>query len=170
MTVDTEVKVRDLMRTHVTTLQADAPILSAIELLEENRISGAPVVNAKGVLSGFLSLRDIARSDHLRADRFDEELRERMLARRMEEFSGGMDEDEEESDWEESDEPTQLAADRVRDWMNPEVISISPDATLRQVCKKMAADKIHRVLVVEDGQLVGIVTSFDVVTHVARSK
>ena len=83
--------------------------------------------------------------------------------------SSQQDEDEEESDWEESDEPNQLAADRVRDWMNPEVISISPDATLRQVCK-MAADKIHRVLVVEDGHSVGIVTSFDVVTHVARSK
>ena len=55
-------RVRDYMATDLTTLQPDMEILHAMEMLLEKRISGAPVVDAEGVMVGVLSKKDCLRA------------------------------------------------------------------------------------------------------------
>ncbi len=50
----------------------------------------------------------------------------------------------------------------VRDWMTPDPISISPKATLPEAQRIMRDSKIRRLLVVDKGKVVGIVTKGDV--------
>lgn len=50
----------------------------------------------------------------------------------------------------------------VKDWMTPEVISITPDTTLPEAHRLMIQKQIRRLPVVQKGRLVGIVTRGDV--------
>ncbi|MEX0957180.1 MAG: CBS domain-containing protein [Rhizobiaceae bacterium] len=51
-------KIRDYMTTALITLTPEMEVLHAMEMLLERRISGAPVVDAKGELVGMLSKKD----------------------------------------------------------------------------------------------------------------
>lgn len=51
-------KIRDYMAASLVTLPPDMEILRAMEILLEERISGAPVVDAGGRLVGVLSKKD----------------------------------------------------------------------------------------------------------------
>ena len=57
---------------------------------------------------------------------------------------------------------------RVRDLMTPTVVSVEPDTTLRRAADLMRARLIGSLPVVEDGQLVGIVTATDVFDALGR--
>ena len=50
----------------------------------------------------------------------------------------------------------------VREWMTPDPITIGPDTTLPQAHKLMKENEIRRLPVVDDGQLLGILTRGDV--------
>lgn len=51
---------------------------------------------------------------------------------------------------------------QVRELMNPDVFALPPDASVRQVIEEMLAHRIGAVLVIDDGQLLGIVSYVDV--------
>src|SRR5699024_6394535 len=53
--------VEALMKTDVYTLESDQTVLEALQTFAERGISGAPIVNADGSLSGFLSDGDVMR-------------------------------------------------------------------------------------------------------------
>jgi CBS domain-containing protein len=50
----------------------------------------------------------------------------------------------------------------VRDIMTPLVVSVELDESALEVAVKMLAFKLHRLLVVDDGVLVGVISTFDV--------
>lgn len=161
-----DVLARELMRTDVLTLTIDTPVREAVERLEEYRVTGAPVVDPSGRLLGFLSLRDIARSEHVKDDRIE--------AERGSWPTGASDEDE---GWDEQGSylsedysPRVVGGATVGDWMTHEVISVEPQTPLQQVCATMVDEGVHRVLVVDKGALRGIVSTFDVVRHLATRK
>ncbi len=52
-------RARDVMSTNVISVQKDAPIFEAVELLVENNISGLPVVEDDMTLAGILSEKDV---------------------------------------------------------------------------------------------------------------
>jgi CBS domain-containing protein len=52
-------KVADLMQTDVRTVTADMPVSEAIVALEEARVSGLPVVDARNRVIGVVSSTDI---------------------------------------------------------------------------------------------------------------
>ncbi|RME75297.1 MAG: CBS domain-containing protein [Chloroflexi bacterium] len=56
----------------------------------------------------------------------------------------------------------EMKKDLVRDWMTPNVITITPDTTLPEAHRLMVTNNIRRLPVIKDGQLVGIVTRGDV--------
>jgi CBS domain-containing protein len=56
--------VADVMSFDPVVVRADAPIEDAEELLEANRISGLPVVDAAGTLVGVISQTDLIRLAH----------------------------------------------------------------------------------------------------------
>jgi len=168
MSVKTECKVRDLMHTEVITIEASASLDEVVRVFEENRITGAPVVEAGGELVGVLSLRDIASSEHVSEGRLDEERREYYLANPIGEELEEASVDDEEFFAKEDYSPELLGQETARDWMSRDILSVKPGASLREACEIMAAESVHRLVVVESGKVRGIVTSMDVVRFVAR--
>ena len=61
-----------------------------------------------------------------------------------------------------------LAELRVRDIMTPHPLTVSPNDDVAVVATLMTSERVHRIPVVEDGELVGIVSSLDIVECVAR--
>lgn len=162
------VKAKDVMRSEVATLAADDSIESALALFEEARISGAPVVS-NGRLVGMLTLADVSRPEHLRAGRIETEREYELSEPSGEELTDELDPDEV-FYLKEDYSPEVLGRERVADWMTSGVVSVPAQATLQEVCRVMVERQIHRVCVAEGDKLVGLITSFDVVRHVAGGR
>jgi len=151
------VTARDLMQKDVLVLSPDDPIASAVASLEEYRVSGAPVVDSSGRLIGILSATDVVRSGHV-------------LDRGLEvEHSVPYAADDEEEDDDLPSPPSTTEPERVKDWMHFDAVTVPPEAPLKRLCTLMVEHGIHRVPVVDGGKLLGIVTTFDVVRHVAEA-
>lgn len=56
----------------------------------------------------------------------------------------------------------------AEDAMTREIVSIRSDAPVDEIAQLMFQQHIHRVLVVEDGQMIGMITSFDLLPLLAR--
>ncbi len=56
------------------------------------------------------------------------------------------------------------------DAMTKEIVSLTSEATIEQVAATMLMHRVHRVLVIEDGALVGVISSFDLLRVVAKQK
>ena len=54
-------KARDVMTSRVISIETDAPIMQAVRLMLQNRISGLPVVGSKGELVGMVTEGDFLR-------------------------------------------------------------------------------------------------------------
>ena len=63
-----------------------------------------------------------------------------------------------------------MAGFRVRDVMVTDVVTVTADAPVRDVARELVARRIHRVVVVDGGALVGIVSALDVVELVAEGR
>jgi CBS domain-containing protein len=160
---------RDLMHRDVVRLDSDTSIATAVEALESNGISGAPVVDASERLVGVFSLRDAARSEALNAGRFGERGGDdRVPDWAEEEYDDGSVLEDEISD---RDDYSTAAGggDTVAEWMNPTVIAVAPEASLKEVCRVMAREKIHRVFVVDNRRLSGVISSLDIVRLLSQA-
>ena len=150
---------RDVMQTGVVTLSADDPLYVAQQLFYEEGIHGAPVVDDLGRVVGVLSSSDVLRAV-LEAKHVDP----------AEPATYRSDLDDVFGAW-------QMAPDdfkeRVRDavvseFMTESPVEVTPDTTIPQLAKTMRENGIHRVIVVEDGALQGIVSTFDLVGLLER--
>jgi CBS domain-containing protein len=162
-----EARARDLMNRDIVRLDSDTSIAGAVDTLEANGISGAPVVDASERLVGVFSLRDAARSEALNAGRLGTRRGDdRVPDWSEEEGEDGFVLEDEISD---RDDYSTAAGggDTVSEWMNPTVIAVAPDATLKEVCKVMAREKIHRVFVVDGRRLSGVISSLDIVQYLS---
>ena len=63
-----------------------------------------------------------------------------------------------------------ICNDQVGDWMTPEVISVDVSLSLEGICHILAKNRIHRVFVMQDKRLLGVVSSMDVVATIASLK
>ncbi len=55
-------KIKDIMATELVLLRPELEIIHAMKILLENRVSGAPVVDAEGLIVGVLSKKDCLRA------------------------------------------------------------------------------------------------------------
>ena len=161
--------VSDYMQTDVATLRADATAEEAIALFEDYHISGAPVLNSSDELVGVLTASDIARTDHVAGDLIQTERSEYYLQDTVDDSLDDAAFDRAPFPQDEYS-PETLDRPRVKDWMNPNVVAVAPTTTVREACQRMVQESIHRVLVVDGGNLVGIFSSFDVVKAVAKKE
>jgi len=164
-----EVCARDLMQTDLHTISADAPVSEAIESLEDNRITGLVVEDGAGRLVGVLSSSDVARIEHLRAGHLTETHGDYDPANPTGEAMGEELPEDEQFVGREDYSMELLGRECVRDWMTPRIISVGPDASLREVCEVMLREGIHRVLVVEGNTLRGMISTMDIVRHLATN-
>lgn len=150
---------RDVMTPDPVTVPSHLSLPELGAFLVERRISGAPVVDAHGLLVGVVSVADLARAaglaGGLAVPRESDYLRfgELRLVQ----------------DWEEtpSSAPEPFHGDlgdhTVADIMSTLIYSVSEEAPVSEIARVMIRHHHHRVLVARDDQLLGIVTSLDLV-------
>ena len=165
--------VRDIMQTKVVSVTADISARALARILADGEISGVPVAGTGGRLQGVVSQTDLVRlaaeesNVHLTASALrggvgriedpDEEGVER------DPFGFFLPEDSPFSAQSfldalpESDFETVT----VGEIMTPVSFSIPPSTSLPELADFLVRGRIHRAVVVEDGRLVGIVTSND---------
>ncbi len=159
----TKVLAEEIMETDVLELTTLTPIECAVELLQEYAISGAPVVDEAGELVGVLSASDIIKRDCAHND-------EGAYGRCASYYSTDpFDSPASEFFGREDYRLDVLGRELTMDWMTPEVVSVGPDATLTEVCGVMAKESIHRVFVLKDKRIQGVVSTLDIVTYLAEN-
>lgn len=164
-----KVTAADLMQSKVLTLAAQASIREAVETFEEYHIKGAPVIDAAGKLVGVLTASDIANSAHMERDRIVETSGDYYLTDPLDDLGGDGSARSEQFRGKDNYSPELYGDVVVQDWMTPRVISVTLDASLDTICKTMVRESIHRVIVLENNHIRGIVTTFDVVRYLAEN-
>lgn len=150
---------RDLMTRTVVTLKEDQSAEEAFELLRAENISSAPVLDGDGKLIGLLSLADIAAAAvaevDLAADRSDPDF----LVR----------------GWEESANPDELRrlhimreGRLVRDLMSTHLVTADEETSVRDLARLMVTHRLHRLPILAEQRVVGILSSLDLLAALAE--
>jgi CBS domain-containing protein len=150
----------DIMQRDLVTVSPELPLLDAHQLFVSEEIHGAPVIDDSKAVRGVVSSADLLR---VVAEEYGSGGIAIDYLRDLVEFSG----------------PDRAAMpeafqDRLRelcvgDAMTYDVIQVSPDATLPEVAETLCDNRVHRVLVMDEDQLVGIVSTMDLVSVLRES-
>jgi len=181
--------LRDIMTTDIVTVSPDLPVREAIEILLRHHVSGAPVVAGGHVLGVITSydLLGVPTSDHGSETLADppDAWTERDAAgvpaqweievplpgeffRDPEVFGGA-----EVPAWVEgTDAPLDPEQEEVvvADVMSHAIHSLPPEASVAAAADCLRRLAVHRVLVMECGRLLGIVSSMDIAIAVAEER
>ena len=179
--------VRDIMSTDVVAISPEFRLRDAFDLLASRHLSGVPVVvgpRVVGVLSATDLLGFTAALPAVPAERPE--------AQELEEWQTP-------EEWEEGTEPpgaffhelwADVGADVLERFASPgapewdvlgehtvgeamtrqPLCTVAPDASVAQAARRLLSAGVHRLLVMEDGELVGLVTTSDIVRAVAEAK
>jgi CBS domain-containing protein len=134
-------RARDVMTQRVISIETDAPIMRAMRLMLQNRISGLPVVGPKGELVGMVTEGDFLRRGEIGTQRRRNRWLEFLIG------PGRL-----------ADEYVHARGRKVEEVMTPEPITATEDTPLDEVVRLMERHRIKRLPVLRDGKLVGIVT------------
>ena len=138
-----------LMKHEVYTLSENSSALDALRLFAEKGISGAPVVDSKGNLAGFVSDGDIIGT----------------LSRQNPTFTSFWAYTAEATGAEFEEKASQLADMPVGRVSTKNVLSVSIDDDMRDVCSLLAEHHLKKAPVLDGGRMVGIINRSDVIAH-----
>jgi len=142
-------KAADVMTRHVITVMPDATIEEAARLMLRHRISGLPVADRDGAILGIVTEGDLIQ----RAETDTEKQRPRWLELLV--GPGRL-----------AQEYVRSHARKVAEVMTTNVISVMPEASLRETVTLMEAKHVKRLPVIDGGRLVGIVSRANVMEAV----
>jgi CBS domain-containing protein len=128
-------KVREIMTKNVITAHENETMREVVLRLREKKITGVPVVNDEGKVVGIFSETDILNK-----------LPDILI----------------DADKIPLVDVKELTDHRIRDIMSKPPITVSPDDDIKTVAKIFLTKYIHRVPVIENEKLVGIVSLGDV--------
>ena len=144
------IPIRDIMHTHVVTIQPDQPVTDAAQLMQEHGIRRLPVVDALGNLVGIVTDSDVRE-----AESADSQLQNYATV-----YAPVQDDE-----W--------LT---VGDVMTRDVITIHQDATVGELATKFIEHKVGGLPVVATNEqsaksrrVIGIVTDTDIFRLIARA-
>lgn len=139
MNVQERVPVSSIMSTQLVVLNTTDSLEKAERLFKKHHIRHIPVVNGRKIV-GMLSLTDLLRIS----------------------FADGAYEEEEEieSVVYEMFSITQVMAKKVK--------TVNPLTTIKEVAELLAKEEFHALPVVEEGELVGIVTTTDLIKYLLK--
>ena len=145
-------KVSDIMTHPVITVTPETTVGEAAELMLEHRVSGLPVVDAAGAVTGIVTEGDLLR----RAETGTERRRARWL-----EFLIA---------------PGRLASEyahahgrRIDEVMTDTVLTVGPDDAVADLIDLLERRRIKRVPVIDRGRLVGIISRANLVRALVRN-
>ena len=146
-------KARDVMVSPVITVKQSSMVREVAKIFVQHRISGAPVVDDQGKLVGIVSEGDLMHRAEVGT--------ERKRSWWLHAFTAG----------------ETLAADyvkahacRVADVMTRGVVTAAPDTPLRDIAADLEKNAIKRMPILENGQLVGIVSRANLVQAMASTR
>jgi CBS domain-containing protein len=146
----------DLMVRNPVSIEADATVAEAVELLIEKGYSAAPVIDESGRAVGVLSRTDLVIHGRERRGGVHDYYISAELAESGAETRAYR--------------PDRDAGVRVSDLMTPVVFTVAPDAPASRVVGDMLALKVHRLFVSDpEGVLVGVISALDVLQHLRPS-
>ena len=146
-------KARDVMVSPVITVKPSSSVREVAQTLLKERISAVPVVDDQGKLVGIISEGDLLH----RA--------EAGTQRRHSWWLLGLVGDESLAS-----EYIKAHSRKVADVMTRKVVTAAPDSPLHQIAALLEKNSIKRVPIVENGQLVGIISRANLVQALASTR
>lgn len=148
-----ELTVGEIMQTDVITVGPDTTVRELASILADKKISGVPVVDDEYEVVGMVSEADIIVQDaELHFPYYVPLLDSVIYLQSFNKFE---------------DRLRKMFGSKVKEIMSTEVMTIAPDASVRDAATLMADREINRLPVVAEGKLVGIVTRHDIVRAIA---
>ena len=144
--------IEQIMKRDVYTLPENATVLEAMQLLVNNHISAAPLVDAAGKPTGFISDGDIMRYLSKRGQMIMDPVV--MIVQTVDAYSDHKD-----------------YAHKLEHLMGMKAsdIGVSVHADLPEVCRVLGENHLKKVPVLEDGVIVGVINRSDI-THFSMEK
>ncbi|MDG1570836.1 CBS domain-containing protein [Robiginitalea sp. M366] len=139
MDVQERVPVSSIMSTQLVVLNTSDGLEKAERLFKKHHIRHIPVVSGRRVV-GMLSLTDLLRIS----------------------FADGAYEEEEDI------EAVVYDMFSVPQVMAKNIKTVAPDTTVKEVAQMLAKEEFHALPVVENGELVGIVTTTDLIKYLLK--
>jgi CBS domain-containing protein len=148
----------------ILTFRDDEPVDEAIGLLEEYRITGAPVLNGSDECIGVFT-----RADALKRRAEEDELGTMAPGDLMDIAAAGPAESAEPAEFVPGSDTEEVLLERetVGQWMSANVVSVRPDTPVEEAARRMASEGVHRLLVMEGKRLRGILTALDLAGFLA---
>jgi CBS domain-containing protein len=154
------VLAEDVMTPNPVSVREELTVHEAVVFLTERRISAAPVINEAGRPVGVVSEADVLRHDREHAEHLYW-LPQKLVDRELTLGSGEHLDDR-------SFEVEVPDVTRVKDIMNPVIYAVRRDTPIPEVVNQLVKRRIHRLFVVdEDGSLVGVITTLDLISRLA---
>ncbi|MFC1703914.1 CBS domain-containing protein [Candidatus Omnitrophota bacterium] len=136
--------LKDIMTKNIITVKPTDSLKKVGEILKEKRISGIPVVNDQGDLTGIITLTDLIRM--FESIHTWKQLEKRNAGLKLSEMI-----------------EQEKAQGIVRDYMTKNVLTLQADATLEEAMATMFTCSVHTFPIVSDGQLVGVIGKRDLI-------
>ena len=147
---------RDIMTKQVITVTPETDISEAAEIMLEKHLNGLPVTDEKNQLLGIICQADLVTTQRsLAIPSMFRFMGNHFSLSAAKEMSREMD---------------KISAIKVKDAMSLEIITISPDSSIKEIANIMADKKLYSLPVVDEGRLVGIVGKEDVLKSLISEK
>ncbi|MFI7705608.1 CBS domain-containing protein [Nonomuraea sp. NPDC049480] len=150
--------VRDVMTTHVASVEASTPFKDVAELLVRRGVSAVPVLDAGGRVTGVVSEADLLRKEEFREQYYGEGYRPRMQARLRRWLTGRGKKAAEKA-----------AGATVGEVMSAPAVTVGPEVSTVTAAQLMDEYGVKRLVVADgDGRLIGIVSRRDLLKAYVR--
>ncbi len=155
--VEMDIKAADVMVRDVITVSPDMAVSELMEIFQNNSITGAPVIDGEGSLVGVISLADILQNDSslnpgglvFRSSNPNSDFCTLGDALQFD-YMGG--------------EYLESARDiHVKDIMKVHRFQVETDTPISEVARIMVENSLHRIIVMNQGRLAGIICTRDIV-------
>jgi CBS domain-containing protein len=138
------------MTSHLISVLPDVDVQAAAKTMARNGISAVTVINERGELVGIVSEGDLVRREELKTA-------ETRGSWWLEMFA-----------FDQASDYVKSHSRKVRDVMISNVVTASPDSSLREIAELFEKHHIKRVPIVEDGKMIGIVSRANLVQALAN--
>jgi CBS domain-containing protein len=135
MITQAQTTAQDLMTTNPVSIRGGATVPEVLAFLTDTGFSAAPVIDNMGRPVGVVSRTDVV-------------VYERARTASSAAGPDGFD-----------------SVLRAADLMTPIVFSVAPEAPAVEVAREMVQQNVHRLFVVRDGTLIGVISALDVLRH-----
>jgi CBS domain-containing protein len=147
-------QVKDLMSTHVVSLQAGATVHEALQMMIENRVSALPVVDKINRPVGIITTTDLVQLTYdIDDDVFHADPSPAARLRLVERLSSS------------------VGQESVATYMSEQVVTAEDSMSLKAAARTMLKNQVHHLPIVnKDEELVGMLSTIDILAEFAEEE